>query len=66
MMALETAVMNCIWGPPRGCRAKEIIFNLLLPGHLMAPTLYVPYNRIRWLAGLARRRLTGMYVAHAI
>ena len=46
MIALETAVMNSIWGPSRGCRAKEIIFNLLLTGHLMATILYVPYNRI--------------------
>ena len=60
MTALETAIMNCIRGPSRGCRAEEIIFNLLPPGHLMAPTLYVPYNRILWLAGLARRQLTGM------
>ena len=66
MEALETAVMNCIWGPSRGCRAKEIIFNLLLPGHLMAPTLYVPYNRVMWLAGVARRQLTTMYIVQAI
>ena len=66
MLALETAVMNCVWGTSKTTRAKEVVFNLLLPGHRMAPTLYVPYNRVMWLAGLARRQLTTMYVAQEI
>ena len=32
----------------------------------MAPTLYVPYNQVMWLVGVARRQLTTMYIAQAI
>ena len=64
--ALDTAVLKCIWGPSRGSRAKEVVLHLLLPGHRLAASLYVPYTRILWLAGLARRQLGTMYAAQAI
>ena len=30
-IALETAVLHMLWGPTRPCRAKEIVFALLVP-----------------------------------
>ena len=64
--ALDTAVLKCIWGHSKGSRAKEIILHLLLPGHRIAASMHVPYTRILWLAGLARRQLGAVYVAQAI
>ena len=29
---LESAIMTVIWGPSRPCKAKEVVFALLLPG----------------------------------
>ena len=37
--------MTAIWGPSRPCRAKEVVFALLLPGHRVAPSMVVPYKR---------------------
>ena len=42
--ALDTAVLKCVWGPSRGSRAKEVVLHLLLPGHRIAASLYVPYT----------------------
>ena len=66
LLALDTAVLKCIWGPSTGSRAKELVLHLLLPGHRLAASLYVPYTRILWPSGLARRQLGTMYVAQAI
>ena len=55
LQALDTAVLKCIWGPSRGSCAKEVVLHLLLPGHQLVASLYVPYTRILWLAGLSRR-----------
>ena len=66
LQALDTAVMKCIWAPSKGSRAKEVVLHLLLPGHRVAASLYVPYTPILWLAGLARRQLGTMYAAQAI
>ena len=43
---LESAIMGAIWGPSRPCRAKEIVFTLLLPGHRVAPSMVIPYRRM--------------------
>ena len=43
-----------------------MVLHLLLPGPRIAASLYVPYTRILWLAGLARRQLGTMYAAQAI
>ena len=34
--SLESAIMAASWGPSRPCRAKEVVFALLLPGHTVA------------------------------
>ena len=51
--SLETAIMIVIWGPSRRCKAKELVFALLLPGHRVAPSMVVPYKRFCWLAQIA-------------
>ena len=48
-MGLEAAVLHMLWGPTRPCRAKEIVFALLVPGHSVAPTMLIPYKRACWL-----------------
>ena len=55
---LDTAVMHALWGTSMPCRAKEIVFALLVPGHRVALSMVVPYRRICWLARMARTRGT--------
>ena len=64
--SLESAIMGAIWGPSRPCRAKEIVFTLLLPGHRVPLSMVMPYRRICWLAHLARNPGTAQTVAQAI
>ena len=52
--SLESSIMGAILGPSRPCRAKEIIFSLLLPRHRVAPSMVIPYRGMCWLAQLAR------------
>ena len=40
----ETTIMRAVWGPERPCRATEVMFALLLPGHRVAPSMVVPYK----------------------
>ena len=61
--SLESAIMGAIWGPSRPCRAKEMVFVLLLPGHRFAPLVVIPYRRMCWLAHLARNPGTAQTVA---
>ena len=35
--SLEKAIMIALWGRGTPCRAKEVVFVLLLPGHKNAP-----------------------------
>ena len=56
--SMETAIMTAIWGPSRPCRAKELVFALLMAGHRVAPSVVVPYKRMWWLAHLARTQGT--------
>ena len=63
---LETAIMKAIWGPNRPCKAKELVFALFLPGHRVAPSIVVPYKRMRWLAHTARPLGTAQTVTWAI
>ena len=63
---LESAIMGAIWGPSRPCRAKEIVFVLLLPGHRVASSVVIPYRKMCWLAQLARSPGTAHTVARAI
>ena len=63
---LDTAVMHALWGTSRPCRAKEIVFALLVLGHRVAPSMVVPYRRICWLARMARTRGTPQTIAQAV
>ena len=64
--SMETAIMTAIWGPSRPCRAKEIVFALLVPGHRVAPSMVIPYKRMCWLAQMARSPGTAQTVAQAL
>ena len=63
---LETAVMHALWATSRPCRAKEIVFALLVPGHPVAPSMVVPYCGICWLARMARTTGTPQTIAQAV
>ena len=65
-MGLEVAVLHMLWGPTRPCRAKEMVFALLVPRQRVAPTMLIPYKRARWLANLARTRGTPQSIAQAV
>ena len=43
---LETVIMTAIWGPSTPCKAKEVVFALLLAGHRLVPSTLVPYKRM--------------------
>ena len=64
--SLESAIMGAIWGPSMPCRAKDIVFTLLMPGHRVATSMVIPYRRMWWLAHLARNPGTAQTVAQAI
>ena len=51
---LETQTVCAIWGPTRPGRAKEVVFSLLTPGHRTFPTMCTKYERLGWMAQLAR------------
>ena len=63
--SLELAIMGAM-GPSRPCTAKEIVFTLLLRGHMVALSVVIPYRRMCWLAHLARNPGTAQTVAQAI
>ena len=54
LRALETAVVRALWGPARVSRAKEVIFTVLSKGHRVSPMMHTRYERLLWLARLAR------------
>ena len=41
-------------GPTRPGRAKEVVYCLLSSGHRTSPVMRTKYNRLTWLAGVAR------------
>ena len=60
---LETLVLESVWRATRLSRAKEIIFFVLAPGHRISPVMHVRYERIVWLARVARcSRVTQVFV----
>ena len=52
---LETAVVRSPWGPARLSGAKEVIFTVLSKRHRVSPIMHTQYERLLWLARLARR-----------
>ena len=55
LRGLETAVVRALWGATRLSRAKEIIFTVLSKGHRVSPVMHTRYERLLWLARVARR-----------
>ena len=66
LRGLETAVVRALWGPARVSRAKEVIFTVLSKGHRVSPIMHTRYERLLWLARLARRPGVTQVFAHAI
>ena len=52
----------CAMGP----KQTMIVFALLVPGHRVAPTMVIPYQRMCWLARQARTRGTPQTIIQAI
>ena len=52
---LETAVVWALWGATRLSRAKEIVFTILSKGHRVSSIMHTRYERLLWLARVARR-----------
>ena len=55
LRGLETAVVRALWGAMRLSRAKEVIFTILSKGHRVSPVMHTRYERLLWLARVARR-----------
>ena len=55
LRGLETAVVRALWGATRLSRAKEIVFTVLSKGHRVSPVMHTWYERLLWLARVARR-----------
>ena len=66
LRGLETAVVRALWGPARMSRAKEVIFTMLSKGHRVSPIMHTRYERLLWLARLARRPGVTQVFAQAI
>ena len=54
LRGLDAAIMREIWGTTRPGRAKEIVFCVLHPGHLMSASMRRTYLQLCWLARAAR------------
>ena len=52
---LETAVLQALWGATRLSQAKEIVLLVLSKGHCVSPVMHTRYERLLWLARVARR-----------
>ena len=46
--------MRALWGPKRFSWAKEIVFSVLSKGHRVSPMTHTRYERLLWLARVAR------------
>ena len=54
LRGLETAVVRALWGATRLSRAKEVVFTVLSKGHRVSPVMHTRYERLLWLARVAR------------
>ena len=65
MWRLETAVVRALWRPTRLSRAKENVFTVVCKGHRVSPILHTRYERLLWLARVARPPGVTRVVSHA-
>ena len=54
------------WGPARVSRANAVVFTVLTKGHRLSVIMHTRYERILWLARLARRPGVTQVLAQAI
>ena len=66
LRGLKTAVVRALWGSARVSRAKEVVFTVLSKGHRVSPIMHTRYERLLWLARLARRLGVTQVFAQAI
>ena len=66
LRGLETAVVWALWGATRLSRAKEIVFSVLSKGHRVSPVMHTRYERLLWLARVARRPGVTQFFTRAI
>ena len=66
LRGLETAVGWALRGATRLSRAKEVIFTVPSKGHPVSPVMHTWYERILWLARVARRPGVTQVFAQAI
>ena len=55
LRGLETAVVLALWGATRLSRAKEIFFSVMSKRLRVSPVMHTRYERLIWLARVARR-----------
>ena len=55
LRGLETTVVRALWGATCLSKAKEIVFLVLSKGHRVSPVMHTHYERLLWLARVARR-----------
>ena len=56
MNAIRSAVMSAVWGTRRKLRCRELVFTLLVPGHLVDPVQFAAYNSLWMLRCMLRKR----------
>ncbi len=56
MNSLRTAVMSAVWGTRRKLRCRELVFTLLMPGHVVDPVQCAAYNSFLMLRRMLRKR----------
>ena len=66
LRGLETVVVRALWGATRLSRAKEVIFTVLSKGHRVSLVMHTRYERLLWLARVARRPRVTQVFAQAI
>ena len=66
LRGLETTVVRALWGPARVSRAKEVVFTVLSEGRRVSAIMHTRYERLLWLARLARRPGVTQFFAQGI
>ena len=66
LRGLKAAVVRALWGATRVSRAKEVIFTVLSKGHRVSPVMHMRYERLLWLARVARQPGVTQVFAHII
>ena len=49
--------MQAVWSPEHNNRCREVIFTILLPGHLIDPVQAIPYRRLTAFVKMLQQRM---------